>query len=227
MNRPKKNKAINPTLPEDQQVDERHLVDVEESEDISIEDRIHLYWTENKGFISGAIILLAVLIIGFNGMRLYQQHAEANLQEAYTEALAADDLAGFAKAHPGNALGGIAALEVADKFYAAEDYASAMEYYEIAVEALTHDLLDGRAQLGLAFTIFKNGDAAKGLALLEALADDPAVPQPIRQEAAYHLAIEADVEGDSKRYEQYASQVTDSGAGGPWQQRLQFYQQRR
>ena len=227
MNRPKKNKATNPTLPEDQQVDERHLVDVEESEDISIEDRIHLYWAENKGFVSGSIILLAVLIIGFNGMRLYKQHAEANLQEAYTEALTADDMAGFANAHSAKTLGGIAALDVADAFYAAENYASAIEFYEIAVEALNHDLLDGRAQLGLAFAIFKNGDVAKGLALLEALADDTTVPQPIRQEAAYHLAIEADVKGDSESYEQYVSQVTDSGVGGPWQQRLQFYQQRR
>ena len=227
MNRPKKNKATNPTLPDDQQVDERHLVDAKESEDISIEDRIHLYWTENKGFISGCILLLALVIIGFNGMRLYKQHAEAGLQAAYTEALAADDLAGFAESHRDEALGGLAALEVADGFYASEDYSSAIKYYEIAVDALDRDLLNGRAQLGLAFAIFGNGDAAKGLALLEVLADDASIPQAIRQEAAYHLAIEADVEGDAERYEQYAAQVTESGVGGQWQQRLQFYQQRR
>ena len=50
MNRPQKNKISTPTLPEEQQnlVDERNLVDVQESEEISVEDRITMYWMENK-----------------------------------------------------------------------------------------------------------------------------------------------------------------------------------
>ena len=90
MNRPQKNKINNPTLPENQQdlVDERNLVDVEESEEISLEDRISMYWMENKGFISSCIFVLALLIIALNGMHMYKSHAEAGLQNAYAEAIA-------------------------------------------------------------------------------------------------------------------------------------------
>ena len=100
MNRPNKNKIHNPTLPEDQQdiVDERHLIDAEDSAEISLEDRISIYWMENKAFIGGCIFVLALLIIGFNGMRIYKSHAEAKIQAAYAEAMASTSLAEFAEA---------------------------------------------------------------------------------------------------------------------------------
>ncbi|MEC8220025.1 MAG: hypothetical protein VX014_05295, partial [Verrucomicrobiota bacterium] len=66
MNRPQKNKINNPTLPGEQQnlVDERNLVDIQASKEISVEDSISIYWMENKKFISSCIFLLALLIIG-------------------------------------------------------------------------------------------------------------------------------------------------------------------
>jgi len=85
MKRPKKNKITNPTLPEDQQADERHLIDAGESAAISIEDRIHLYWMENKGFITGCIAVLALLVIGFNGMRIYAAYAGARRRQHRSE----------------------------------------------------------------------------------------------------------------------------------------------
>ena len=98
MNRPQKNKISNPTLPEEQQnlVDERNLVDVQESEEISVEDRISMYWMENKSFICSCIFVLALVIIGFNGMRMYQSHAESKLKIAYAEAVANETIADFA-----------------------------------------------------------------------------------------------------------------------------------
>ena len=122
MKRPKKNKITNPTLPEDQQADERHLIDAGESAAISIEDRIHLYWMENKGFITGCIAVLALLVIGFNGMRIYAAYAGQKVQAAYAAARASDSLADFARAYSNKPLGGVAALQVADSAYAAADY---------------------------------------------------------------------------------------------------------
>ena len=71
MNRPKKNKTDNPIIPEQSKdmVDERNLVHVEDSAEISIEDRISTYWLENKSIISGSVMLLLLLVIGFNGAR--------------------------------------------------------------------------------------------------------------------------------------------------------------
>jgi predicted negative regulator of RcsB-dependent stress response len=227
MKRPKKNKISNPTLPDDQQPDERNLIDTEESEDISLEDRIHLYWMENKGFISGCIIVLALLIIGFNGMKIYVSYAEDKIQSAYADAKANDTLEDFAKAHNNKTLGGLAALEVADTAYTAGEYATAGEFYSIAVNALDTDILLGRASIGQAFATFYDGDEDKGLAQLRALAADSGLPEAIRAEAAYHLAVDADVSGDSGAFESYASQVSSSSTAGQWQQRMQIYQQQR
>ena len=82
MNRPQKNKLNNPTLPEEQQnlVDERNFVDVQESEEISVEDRIRMYWMENKSFISSCIFMLA-LVIGSPAC-VCISHAESKLQIA-------------------------------------------------------------------------------------------------------------------------------------------------
>ncbi|MEO0510357.1 MAG: tetratricopeptide repeat protein [Verrucomicrobiota bacterium] len=227
MNRPQKNKIKNPTLPEDQQIDERNLIDAEESEDISVEDRIHMYWVENKAFISGCITVIALVIIGLNGMRIYAQHSDAKLQEAYAEAMANEALEVFAKEYSNKTLGGLAALAAGDTFYTSGNFDKAVEYYAIAAEALENDVLNGRSRLGLAFSTFYKGDKDAGLSQLNSVAADIKLPESIRAEAAYHLAVEADVSGDRATFESYAAQVSSSELAGQWQQRMQMYQQQR
>lgn len=227
MNRPKKNKIKNPTLPDDQQTDERNLIDADDSEELSFEDRIHLYWMENKAFISGCIVVVALLIIGFNGMKIYVNYAEGKIQSAYNEAVTNDTLDNFAAKYSDKPLGGLAALEVADAAYVDEDYAKAAEYYGIAVKADGSDILVGRAKLGLAFSTFHNGSKDEGLAQLRTVAADGTLADAIRAEAAYHLAIEADVAGDEAAFESYASQVTESATASQWQRRMQMYQMQR
>lgn len=225
MNHPKKNKIHNDTLPEDMQVDERNLIDSEESEDISFEDRAHMYWMENKGFITGCITLLALLIIGFNGMKIYVSYSEGQIQSAYADALANDSLDTFAKENSDKQLGALAALEVADTAYSSGEFATAAEFYGVAQTGSDNDILLGRAKLGLAFATYYNDAKDEGLAQLQAVAADNSLPGAIRNEAAYHLAVDANVAGDTKAFESYANQITSSSAGGQWQQRMQMYQQ--
>ncbi|NBB78083.1 MAG: hypothetical protein GVY36_01335 [Verrucomicrobia bacterium] len=229
MHRPKKNKIHNPTLPEDQQdvVDERHLVDAKDSEDISFEDRVSIYWSENKGFITGSIIVLALVIIGFNGARIYQERAEAKVQAAYAEAKAADTLDAFAQAHTNDELGGLAALSVADTAFEAEDFERAVNFYTIASGALEGTILEGRALIGQAFARFYNGQENDALAQLADIAANATLPDAARAEAAYHLAIEADLAGRSDEFDRYAAQIENSELAGQWQQRLAMYQQQR
>ncbi|HKK17161.1 MAG TPA: hypothetical protein VJ952_00655 [Opitutales bacterium] len=224
MKRPKKNKIHNPTLPENMQADDRHLIDAEESEDISFEDRLHLYWMDNKGFITGCITVLALVIIGFNGMKIYVSYAEDKIQSAYNEAVADDSLASFAREYSDKALGGIAALDVADTAFSSEDYTTAVEYYAMAQDALENDILLGRAKIGHAFATYYNGETENGLARLREIAADNSLPEAIRSEAAYHLAVQADVSGDTTAFENYAAQIAGSSSAGQWQQRMQVYQ---
>jgi predicted negative regulator of RcsB-dependent stress response len=225
MNRPSKNKRHNPTLPEDAVIDERNLIDVEDSEEISIEDRISIYWMENKGFISGCIFALALLIIALNGMRIYKSHAEAKLQANYAEALANDTLADFAQANSNKDLGGLAALTVADDAYAAEDYEKALNFYTIAAKAMDNQLLASRAELGQAFAQYQSGNTEDGLAQLTAIASNSKLSEAARAQAAYHLAIEADVAGDATTYDNYVAQINGMPLASAWQQRLSYYQQ--
>ena len=120
MNRPKKNKIDNPTLPEENNdiVDERNLVDLEDSSEVSIEDRISVYWMENKSFVSGSIILLLLLVIAFNGARIYKNFNEEKIHISYSEAKTNDTLGNFAESNSSEYLGGLAALTVADEAFA-------------------------------------------------------------------------------------------------------------
>ncbi|TVP79069.1 MAG: hypothetical protein EA353_07160 [Puniceicoccaceae bacterium] len=227
MNRPKKNKIHNPTLPEDQQdlVDERHLVDAKDSEAISFEDRFNIYWMENKGFIIGCIVALALVIIGLNGMRIYASHSEAQIQAAYAEAMASDTLADFAQTYANKKLGGLAALSVADAAYAAGDFEKAINFYSIAASALGGSILEGRALVGQAFARFYNGQENDALAQLTDIAANSRLAEAARAEAAYHLAMAADAAGRSEEYDRFARQIQASPLAGQWQQRLAMYEQ--
>jgi len=227
MNRPQKNKINNPTLPEDRQdlVDERNLVDVEKSEEISLEDRISMYWMENKSFISSCIFVLALLIIVLNGMRMYKSHAEVELQNTYAEATANETLADFAQANSNKDLGGLAALTVADQAYSAKEFNKALNFYGIAAEALANNFLSGRALLGQAFANFYIGNEEAALVQLAEIAANNSLAEVARAEAAYHLAVEADVANRTEEYNRYIAQIQASPLAIQWQQRVSLYEQ--
>lgn len=227
MNRPQKNKINNPTLPENRQdiVDERNLVDVEKSEEISLEDRISMYWMENKSFISSCIFVLALLIIVLNGMRMYKSHAEVELQNTYAEATANETLADFAQANSNKDLGGLAALTVADQAYSAKEFNKALNFYGIAADALATNFLSGRALLGQAFANFYIGNEEAALVQLAEIAANNSLAEVARAEAAYHLAVEADVANRTEEYNRYIAQIQASPLAIQWQQRVSLYEQ--
>ena len=227
MNRPQKNKINNSTLPEDRQdlVDERNLVDVDKSEEISLEDRISMYWMENMSFISSCIFVLALLIIVLNGMRMYKSHAEVELQNTYAEATANETLADFAQANSNKDLGGLAALTVADQAYSAKEFNKALNFYGIAADALATNFLSGRALLGQAFANFYIGNEEAALLQLAEIAANNSLAEVARAEAAYHLAVEADVANRTEEYNRYIAQIQASPLAIQWQQRISLYEQ--
>jgi len=227
MHRPKKNKNSDPLMPEDNIVDERNLIDMEDAAELSIEDRISMYWMENKGFIIGCISALALALVAFNGMRIYKEHALESLANEFAAADASDSLADFADANSNKSLGGFAAMATADAAYTEGDYAKALEYYQVASSSLKGTVLAGRAMLGEAFALYQSRQEAEGIAKLNAIAADSSIAESSRAEAAYHLALEADFNGDSEAFEAYAAQINESTLAGPWQQRLSFHQQSR
>ena len=227
MNRPKKNKINNPTLPEENNdiVDERNLIDLEDSAEVSIEDRISVYWMENKSFVSGSIILLLLLVIAFNGARIYKNFNEEKVQNFYSEAKANDTLGSFAESNSSGYLGGLAALTVADEAFTEEDYEKALKFYSTASQALTDNVLQGRALIGQAFALYYNEQVSEALDQLEAIAANTSLAEVAQIEAAYHLAVEAKSAGRSEQYDRYATQIKASEIASQWQQRLVMFEQ--
>ena len=225
MNRPKKNKTNNPFLPEDSNdmVDERNLVDAQDSAEISIEDRISTYWVENKSFVSGFIILLLVLVVGYNGARIYQSYEEEKVQISYSKTKDNETLEMFVQNNSGEYLGGMAALSIADESYSEEDYERALKFYSIASEALADNILEGRALIGQAFCLYYNGNINEALDHLAAIAANTGLAEVAQVEAAYHLAVEAKNSGRDEQYDRYANQIKASNIASQWQQRLSIF----
>ena len=225
MNRPKKKKITNPTLPEDQQdyLDDRNLVDADASEEISFEDRAHIYWMENKGFVIGCALLLGLIIIAVNGLRIYSDISNEKVQQAYAEAVAEEDLEAFIEAHSGSELAGIASIEVADTAYAAEDFTKAEKYYNLAATFIEEPIFKSRAQIGKAFATYYSGEEEAGIAALKSIASDDAQSDAARAEAAYHLAIHADASGSAEDFDRYFALIENSGQAQQWRQRIGAY----
>lgn len=221
MNHPKKKKNKNPLLPNDQQVDERNLIDLEDAASFSFEDRAHIYWKENKGFLISCITALLLIIVAYQSMRIVKENIEAGLQAEYAKADAENTLAEFARSHVDESLGGFAALKVADEAYTDKDYEIAIELYTLAGSALEEPLLAGRAKLGHAFALYNHGKTGEGLAQLNAITSDISLAESIRAEAAYHLAVEAHTAGRDSEFSSYADQVNNSKFASQWQENLQ------
>ena len=221
MNHPPKKKPKDPLLPDDNQVDERNFVNMEDSASLSFEDRVNIYWKENKSFLIGCILFLFTIIAGYQGMRIIKSKTEAALQTKYEEADANGTLAEFARKYSDKTLGGFAALRIADQAYTDEDFETALEFYKRAVSTLEEPVLAGRARIGYAFALYKSGQTEAGLTELNTITADTSLAEAIRAEAAYHLAIEAHTAGRMTEFSSYAAQVNNSKFAGQWQQRLQ------
>ncbi len=226
MKRPshKKNRPNNPTE-ETPVIDERNLIDSDEALNLSIEDRIAMYWTENKPFVIGCFAILVASILMVNGFRIYKNYAESSLQTAYTEAKANDLLDSFVRTNSDTKIGGFAALEIADEAFETEAYPKAIEFYQIAAKALNDNILASRAELGRAFAIYRSGKKDQGLAELGNIAATGQFSENIRAEAAYHLAVNAFIVGQTEIFQSYVDQIENFEQAWQWNQRLQYYVQ--
>ena len=205
-------------------IDERNLVDAEESTEFSFEDRVALYWMENKSSVISSILFLIVAIALFNGFRMYSGYSEEKLQANYSSALSSDQLDSFAIANPNLAIGGFAALSVADAAFEDKDYSRASEFYKLAASSLEGNILAGRAALGIAFSTYQS-EKEEGLEQLDRIATSAIYSDSIKAEAVYHLAIDALSEGKVEAFDSLVTQLNQLEVRSQWAQRLEYYKQ--
>ena len=205
-------------------IDERNLVDAEQSTEFSFEDRVAAYWMENKFSIISSILFLTIAIALLNGFRIYRGFSEEKLQANYSAALSAEGLDSYAAGNPNQAIGGFAALSVADAAFEDNDYSRACEFYTLAAQSLEGTILAGRASLGLAFSTYQSAKK-QGLEQLDRIATSAIYSDSVKAEAVYHLAIDALNEGKVEAFDSLFTQINQLEAGSQWGQRLEYYQQ--
>ena len=225
MKRPRHKKNKHRTTEDEAHViDERNLVDAEESTEFSFEDRVAVYWMENKSSVISSILFLIVTISLLNGFRIYRGYSEEKLQADYSGSLNTEKLDSFATVNPDLAIGGFAALSVADAAFEDKEYKRASEFYTLAAKSLGENILAGRAILGLAFTTYQSAKE-EGLDQLNSIASSAIYSDSIKAEAVYHLAIDALSEGKVEAFDSLVTQLNQLEVRSQWAQRLEYYKQ--
>ena len=201
--------------------DDRNLVAVDATTAITFEDRINLFWKNNRTVVLALCGLVIVGIVGKGGWDYLARQREADIGKAYAAATTTEQLKSFSAAHDGHSLAGIAQLRLADEAYTAGKSADAITGYEKAAAALKTGPLAVRAKMGRALARLQSGKTAEATAELKLLADDANQFKSVRAEAAYHLtglAVEAGNAAEAQKLVEQLMQI-DPDPQKSWTQR--------
>jgi hypothetical protein len=186
---------------------------------LDLEDRVHLFWSQNKQTVLIVIAAVFLGIIAKGGWEYYTNQKELGVQQEFAAANTPEKLKAFAAAHAGHALAGVAQLQLADQAYAAGKSAEAAAAYTQALTRLPAGPLASRAKLGSAMSSLQAGKTAEGETALKQIVADAAQPKGTRAEAAYHLASLAQSQGHNDDARKLCDQVSQIDPSGSWMQR--------
>jgi hypothetical protein len=199
--------------------DDRNLVAVDRTTAVTFEDKLQLFWKNNRTAVLGVCVVVLLAILGKGAWDYFGRERERDLGQAYVAATTPEQLKAFSAAHPDHVLGGIAQIRIADDAYAPGKSAEAIAGYDKAIAALKNDALAARAKIGRALAKAQAGKTADAVTELKQLADDANQFKAARAEAAYHLtglAVEAGNATDAQKYVDQLNQIEPMGA---WAQR--------
>ena len=175
--------------------------------------------SNNKSSIIGAIIISAIVIISVQGFKIAEQKAESERETAYEVAKLENSLENFIETYAETALGGFAALELANDAYEDSSYTKALQYYTTAENALSKHPLKDKASIGIAFTRYQM-DSFEGLSALESLFADSNKLESVRAEAGYILLVDAKSKGDEAKVKAFAEAINAFENAGNWKFRI-------
>lgn len=193
--------------------------------DADIEERFNDFWKRNGTFIFGVFGLVTVVVVG---IQLAEYLKEKSTQTTITEYGTLETIEAkleFAGNHDDSKIGGMAYLEVANSEFADANFQSAAEHYALAATALEETPLVGPARLGEAVSKLRQ-DAPDALSLLDQVARDPSIVEPVRGEAAYLLAFAYFDRGDHTQATRALDLLDSLDKAQQWQGRGQALRDR-
>ncbi len=200
--------------------DDRNLVPVDATYIApSFEDKLLLFWKNNRTKVMIVCGLVLVGILAKGGWEYLESEKEEAVRKMYAEATTSEKLKTFAASHAGHTLAATAQLQLADEAYKAGKPADAIAGYDAAAAILKTGPFASRALLGSAMAKIAAGKSAEGEAGLKALATDTAQFKGVRAESAYHLASLAAEAGRAEDVVKYSEQITQIDPGSSWAQR--------
>src|SRR3954471_379905 len=128
--------------------DDRNLVAVDATTAVTFEDKVQLFWKQNKTAVFALCFIVLLALVGKEAWDYVARQKELDVEKAYAAATNSDQLKTFAAAHPNHSLGGIAQLRIADEAYKAGKSDEAAAGYEKAISALKEGPLVARAKIG-------------------------------------------------------------------------------
>ena len=199
--------------------DDRNLVAVDATTAVTFEDKLHLFWRNNRTLILGFCAAVLLLIAGKGVWDIIAREKELDIEKAYAAATTNEQLQAFINAHPNHPLGGIAQLRLADEAYTAGKSDEAIAGYEKAGGILKTGPLAARAKLGRAVAKAQAGKTAEATTELKQILDDAAQFKSIRAESAYHLTSLAVEAGNATEAQKLVDQLNQIDPMGAWAQR--------
>jgi len=199
--------------------DDRNLVAVDPTTATTFEDKVGLFWKNNRNVVIVLCVLVVLALAAKEVWQYFARQKELEVEKAYVAATTPEQLKSFAATHEDYALGGIAHLRMADDAYKAGKSTDAVTEYDKAIAALKSGPLVARAQLGRALAKIQAGKTAEGQADLKKLADDTNQLKAVRTESAYHLTSLAVDAGNATDAQKYVEQLMQLDATSPWTQR--------
>lgn len=187
---------------------------------VSLEERVQLFWFENKKTILLTCALVFAMLVVKEGVLYYLDQRERAIGTAFASAeTSPEKLRAFAAANSGHKLAGLAWLSIGDDAFKAAKYADAVSAYEKAELLVSGSAFAGRAQIGRAFSIALGGDKAKAEGEFKRIAADEKQAGATRTEARYHLALLAMESGRVDDARKALNEVQQGDESGVWSQR--------
>ena len=192
------------------------------------DEHIQSFW---KKYGTPVIIVLVAVIVIFLGRIVYnltQQRKDNEIQLAYAaiKSGAGTELAlrDFVLNYSGHPLVGVAQLRLGDIAYQAGNYENAAAAYTQAIPLLEETpIFSERAQLGQGVSLLQANKTTEGKRILNALLSNPNISAPIRGDAGYQLALQADKDGQVEEARILATQVLAiEGVGSAAQRAIQL-----
>lgn len=198
----------------------------EQAAEVTPYDEVEV-WRKSKNTLYSVlgIIALTVAATSFYNNSKESEFAEKNirfLNATMGGSSSKEQFLSFAEDYD-DALGGVAQYRAAAISYEEGNYSESAQSFLLAASQLGKDPLRGRAEIGHAVSLLRDGKRDQGLSKLSQISNDKSLLGVDRYEAAYLLGVEALSKNDEEGYQEQKNALSSDVSAASYLARLVDY----